>query len=140
MLKTSPSLPNYMKKALTALTLGIGWVTATGMPAKANPVVVVQQPTCSSVVMGSPIPAPVPMNTVTGEPCLFSSSSSFTTPVSRVILNSTLVNPTVINSRISDSVLINPVIINSPRYPYGTFGRSTVIYRSPGSVRIRISR
>lgn len=140
MLKTSQSLQYYIRKALAPLTLAIAWVTATGMPAKAIPVVVVQSQTCSSAVLGSPIPAPVPLNTVTGDPCSLSSNVSFTTPVSRVIQNSTLINPTIINSRISDSVLINPVIINSPSYSYGTFGRSTVIYNSPGSARIRISR
>jgi hypothetical protein len=136
------SLQSYIKKSLAFLTLGIGWIILTGMPAKANPVVIIQtqSPTCSSAVLGSPIPAPVPLNTVTGEPCVFSSSGGYTTPVRKVIYNPTLINPTINNSRITNSVLVNPVIINSPRYPYGTFGQSTVIYRDPGNIRIRISR
>ncbi len=40
-------------------------------PSQVNPQVnpTVQQPTCSGVVMGSPIPRPVPINTATGRPC-----------------------------------------------------------------------
>jgi hypothetical protein len=140
MFKTS--LQRNIRNSLAFFTIGIGWITLTGMPAKANPVVIIQNqpPTCSSVVLGSPIPAPVPLNTVTGEPCSFSSSLGYTTPVRTVIYNPGFINPTIINPRISNSVLVNPVIINAPRYPYGTFGGSTIIYRDPGNIRIRISK
>jgi hypothetical protein len=57
----------------------------------------------------------------------------------RIINNSTLVNPRIINPRISDSVLINPVIINSPRYPVAPVGGSRVIYTSPG-IRINLGQ
>jgi hypothetical protein len=36
------------------------------------------------------------------------------------ITDSTLINPTVVNSTIEDSTLINPVIVNQPRYRPGT--------------------
>lgn len=36
------------------------------------------------------------------------------------ITDSTLINPTVVNSRIEDSTLINPVIVNQPNYRPGT--------------------
>ncbi|HEY9892214.1 MAG TPA: hypothetical protein V6D37_10485 [Candidatus Sericytochromatia bacterium] len=69
------------------------------------------------------------------------------TPGRRIIDNSTLINPTIINSRISDSVLVNPTIINSRQYPsspydygydYG-YGGSRFTYTSPG-IRIRLGQ
>ncbi|HAG80167.1 MAG TPA: hypothetical protein DCL61_03125 [Cyanobacteria bacterium UBA12227] len=121
------------------------------MPVAANPVVI-QSPSCSTVIYGSPIPSPVPMNTVTGQPCSFSSYDYFPnynssyyygydnpvrTPIRGTIRNSTLINPTIIDSTISDSVLVDPVIINSPRSTRRVLLRSDVIYPSSG-VRIRI--
>ncbi|CAA9264477.1 hypothetical protein AVDCRST_MAG92-2659 [uncultured Coleofasciculus sp.] len=54
-----------------------------------------------------------------------------------------MINPTIINSRISDSVLVNPTIINSRQYPsspydYG-YGGSRFTYTSPG-IKIRLGQ
>jgi hypothetical protein len=141
MLKTVPSQQRSLNwfrltNTLTPLTLGVALLTATGLSVEARPVFV-QPASCSTSIIGSPIPSPVPMNPVTGQPCAFSPYSPVITPGRGVIRNSTLINPTVINSRVSNSVLVNPVIINSPRSPYGIV-RPPVIYNQPG-VRIRIN-
>lgn len=146
MLKTSPFWQAALNRfglinTVTPLSLGVALLTSVGMPAEAIPVVV-QSAHPTTQIYGSPIPSPVPLNSVTGSPCALSPYNcrdyNIVVPAGRgVIDNSTLINPTVINSRISDSVLVNPVIINSPRYPYGT-GRPPVIYNPPPGVRIRI--
>ncbi|HEY9794769.1 MAG TPA: hypothetical protein V6D30_03935 [Leptolyngbyaceae cyanobacterium] len=142
--------------ALTPLTLGVALLTVTGMPAEARPVVIQSSPP-TSFIYGSPIPSPVPVNPVTGQPSSLSSygyrdynHNLIRRPLGNTIRNSTLINPTVIDSTISDSVLIDPVIINSPRStrsplrrysPRSTrspLRRSGVIYNSPGSLRVRI--
>jgi hypothetical protein len=52
-------------------------------------------------------------------------------PGRSIINNSTLLNPRIINPRISDSVLINPIITNSPRYPVAPYRDPRFIYSSP---------
>lgn len=146
MLKTSPFRQVGLNRfglinTVTPLTLGVALLTLGGMPAEAIPVVI-QSPAPTTQIYGSPIPSPVPVNSVTGSPCALSPYNcrdyNIVVPAGRgVIDNSTLINPTVINSRISDSVLVNPVIINSPRFPYGTL-RQPAIYNPPPGVRIRI--
>jgi hypothetical protein len=141
MLKTSPSRQRgfnwfSITYALPPLTLGVALLTSAGMPAEAIPVVVQSLPPTTQIY-GSPIPSPVPVipgtsNPYSLSPYDYSDYNSVIRPGRGVIRNSTLINPTVINSRIVDSVLVDPVIINSPRYPLGTFGRSRVIYNSPG--------
>ncbi len=162
MLKTPLSQQHYLNgfkltKALTPLTLGAALLTSASMPAEAIPVVIQSSPP-STYIYGSPIPTAVPVNPVTGQ--VYSGSSynppvynyrsydPVITPGGGVIRNSTLINPTVINSRVSGSVLVDPVIVNSPRYPYGyggygyggygygTYRQSP--YYNPGGVRVRI--
>lgn len=146
MLKTSAFQPPWLTSVLTPLTVGVAWIALTNLPAAARPVLV-QSQTCSSVIYGSPIPAPVPMNSVTGRPCSFSFDNNpnyrdyntLRRPIRGTIRNSTLVNPTIIDSTISDSVLVDPVIINTPRSSRRTIQRPGVIYRSPG-IQIRIGQ
>lgn len=147
MLKTSYRLSRLGRTALMSASLATGvtgfssWVS----PARADliitggyPQVIQQAP--SSIIYGSPIPAPVPVNPVTGS---FTSSTSYygVYPGSYgyggygyggygysgygyggygratgSVVNSTLINPTVVNSSIYNSTLINPRIIDSSRY------------------------
>ena len=147
MLKTLPcSQPNLdrfsLTYALTPLTILSCLLVVGGMPVEARPVVIQASPP-TSYIIGSPIPSPVPVNPVTGQPSSLSSSdyrnyNVIRRPLGGTIQNSTLINPTLINSTISDSVLIDPVIINSPRSTRTTLRRSGVIYNSPGSLRIRV--
>lgn len=153
MLKTLPSQQRGLNclRLMGTLTplIGVALLSSTGMRVEAQPVVVVQPQLCSSIVYGSPIPAAVPRNPVTGQPCSGSSYgygvyNSYGIPATGVIQDSTLINPTIINSRVSDSVLVNPVIINSPRFPRSTIRPSVIysppaIYNPPG-VRIRIGQ
>lgn len=147
MLKTLPcSQPNLdrlkLTYALTPLTLLSCLLAVAGMPVEARPVVIQASPP-TSFIYGSPIPTPVPVNPVTGQPSSLSSSgyrdyNVIRRPLGGMIQNSTLINPTIINSTISDSVVIDPVIINSPRSTRTTLRRSGFIYNSPGSLRIRV--
>lgn len=135
MLKISPSR-SKLTKVLTPLSLGVALLTLAQIPVAAGPVVIVQPPLPSTSIIGSPIPSPVPVNPYTGNFCAFSpyecrGYDTVIIPGRQVIRSQTLINPRVINSRVSDSVLVNPVIINSPRYPLGTSGGSTVFYSSP---------
>lgn len=132
MLKTSYRLYRSGRTALVSASLATGvtvfssWVS----PARADliitggyPQVIQQAP--SSVIYGSPIPAPVPVNPVTGS--LTSSTRYYQVypgfygyggygRVTGGVVNSTLINPTVVNSSIYNSTLINPTIIDSPGY------------------------
>jgi len=148
MLKTSLSRRlNCFKltNALTPLTLGVTLVASAGISVEARPIVVVQPPLPTTQIIGSPIPSPVPVVPGTTMPYSLSPyhysdyNTVLITPGTQVIQNSTLINPRIINSRISDSVLINPVIINSPRYPLAPIRGSSFTYSSPG-IRIRIGQ
>lgn len=158
MLKISPFQQSWLNYLLAPLTVGVASVVSGAIPVTANPIIWRSQPqTCSSIIYGSPIPAPVPVNPVTGQPCSFSSNNnqdynyrdynyrdynyrdydyrdynSARNQVRGTIRNSTLINPTIIDSTISDSVLIDPTIINSSRYNRGIIIRSNVIQRTPG--------
>lgn len=128
--------------SLTPLTLGVAILASAAMSVEARPVFV-QPPLPTTQIIGSPIPSPVPVVPGTTIPYSLSPYNNYyrdynpvITPGRGVIRNSTLINPTIINSRISDSVLIDPVIINSPRFSRGVFRRSPV-YNPPG-IRIRI--
>lgn len=131
MLKTSYRLYRLGRTAIVSAFLATGvtgfssWVS----PARADLIIiggypqVIQAP--SSMIYGSPIPAPLPVNPETGS---FTSSTSYygVYPgsygyggygrVTGGVANSTLINPTVVNSSIYNSTLINPRIIDSSRY------------------------
>ncbi|MCP2731727.1 hypothetical protein [Limnofasciculus baicalensis] len=153
MLKISPFQQSWLNHLLAPLTVGVALVVSGAIPVTANPIILRSQPQiCSSIIYGSPIPSPVPVNPVTGTPCSFSSNNypdynyrdynyrdydygydnSTRNPVRGTIRNSTLINPTIIDSTISDSVLIDPTIINSSRYNRRVIIRSNVIQRTPG--------
>jgi hypothetical protein len=144
MLKTQLSVQGCLNgfrlgKVLPPLTAGIALLALVGKPVEARPLGMAS-PLPSTIIYGSPIPAPVPVNPITAEPDFvfpydYRVNDPFRTPVRGVIQNSTLINPTVINSTIVDSVLVNPVIVNSPSFPRRVFGR---FYNPPGSLRIQI--
>jgi hypothetical protein len=165
MLSKCPSRQPYfnwfgMTKALTPLTVGVVLLTSAGLPAQAQ--LIMQQSSPTTHVIGSPIPSPVPVVPGTNYPYSLSPYNStynsdsyynpygyydynqtIVTPGRQVIRNSTLINPTVINSRITDSVLIDPVIVNSPGYPRRVFRQPPAIYNPPyyynrPGIRIRI--
>ncbi len=143
MLKRDSLQQPWLSSVITSLTVGVAWVTSSALPVAARPLIV-QSSTCSSVIYGSPIPAPVPVNPATGQPCSVSSPKyrdydSIRTPIRGTIRNSTLINPTIIDSTISDSVLVEPIIINSSRSNRRTVLRSRVIYPS-SEIRIRIEQ
>ncbi len=124
--------------ALAPLTLGVALLTSTQMPAEAIPAVI-QSPLPTTHIYGSPIPSPVPVVPGTSYPYSISPRNSrdynpirTRRPVRGVIQDSTLINPTIINSTISDSVLVDPVIINTPRSTRRTNTRPRIIYNSPG--------
>ncbi len=159
MLKISRFQESCLNYLLAPLTVGVVSVVSGAIPVTANPIIlrshpVVPSPSCSSIIYGSPIPAPVPVNPVTGQPCSFSSDNYRDynyrdydygdynygrNPVRGRIENSTLINPTIIDSTISDSVIIDPTIINSSRYNRRVIIRSNVIQTSPG-ITIHIGR
>ncbi|MFP4124712.1 hypothetical protein [Coleofasciculus sp.] len=143
----------WLNIMLTPLTMGMAWMIVGDSAVDARPI---QSSRCTSVIYGSPIPAPVPVNPVTGRPCAFSSGGSssrnyrdrddyrYKEPIRGTIRDSTLINPTIIDSTISDSVLVDPVIIDTPRSTRRRsysgrvpIRRSDVINRSSG-IRIRI--
>lgn len=153
MLKVSLLQRCWLYIMLTPLTVG---VAGAGMIVGNNAVEArpIQSSRCSSAIYGSPIPAPIPVNPVTGQPCAFSSDGSsyqrdrdytrYRKPIRGTIRDSTLINPTIIDSTISDSVLVDPVIIDTPRSTRRRsqsgrvyIQRSEVIDRSSG-IRIRI--
>ncbi|MEQ9355355.1 hypothetical protein [Coleofasciculus chthonoplastes] len=154
MLKLSILQRRWLNIMLTPLTVGVAWMIGGDNAVDARPI---QSSRCSSVIYGSPIPAPVPVNPVTGRPCASSFGGSSDRnyrdyddyrrdkkPIRGTIRDSTLINPTVIDSTISDSVLVDPVIIHTPRSTRRgvrsgrvRLRRSDVINRSSG-IRIRI--
>lgn len=153
MLKLSILQRRWLNIMLTPLTVGVAWMIGGDNAVDARPI---QSSRCSSVIYGSPIPAPMPVNPVTGRPCAFSSGGSsyrnyrdrdntrYQKPIRGTIRDSTLINPTIIDSTISDSVLVDPVIIHTPRSTRRgvrsgrvRLRRSDVINRSSG-IRIRI--
>ncbi|MBE9126906.1 MULTISPECIES: hypothetical protein [unclassified Coleofasciculus] len=145
MLKLSLFQQPWLTSLLTPLTLGVAWMISGQMPVDARPVVIRSQ-SSSSYIYGSPIPAPVPVNPVTGQPSAFTpynydygNDYRVRRPIRGSIRNSTLINPTIIDSQISDSVLIDPVIIDSSRSARRRIQRSGVIYTSPG-IRIQIGQ
>lgn len=116
---------------LAPLALGVVGLVAAGTPVAARPLVIQSSP-CASFIHGSPIPTPRPVNPYTGQSCSVAPVNSVLynrvrTPRRGTIRDSTLINPTVIDSQVRDSVLINPVIINSPG---SRTNRGTRIYRN----------
>ncbi len=73
----------------------------------------------SSVIYGSPIPAPVPLNRVTGSTTSTTyygvTPGTYTTRGRAV--DSTLIYPTVVNSPIYNSTQVNPTVVDSFGYP-----------------------
>ncbi len=153
MLKLSLLQHRWLNIMLTPVIVGVVGMIVGDSAVDARPI---QSSRCSSVIYGSPIPAPVPVNPVTGRPCAFSSGGSsyrnyrdrddyrYKKPIRGTIRDSTLINPTIIDSTISDSILVDPVIIDTPRSPRRRvrsgrvrIRRSDVIDRSSG-IRIRI--
>lgn len=163
-----PSINPFRLTNAIASLIGVTFVISASISVEARPIVVIGQPLPTTQIIGSPIPSPIPLVPGTTTPYLFSpyndrdyntvimprrgvsdyrNYNTVITPGRRIIDNSTLINPTIINSRISDSVLVNPTIINSRQYPsspydygydYG-YGGSRFTYTSPG-IRIRLGQ
>lgn len=67
----------------------------------------------SSFIYGSPIPTPMPVNPVTGHSTRSTNDfGAFPRRRSGSVVNSTLLNPILINPTIQDSTLVNPIIVN----------------------------
>jgi hypothetical protein len=135
------------QRLLTGLVVGMAFVPSLISPAAARPRVIirlgdsVRQPAPSTYIYGSPIPAPVPVNPVTGHVQRYD-RDAYGRPSRRDYSNygfyrrdrgiyddrrgiyrgriedSVLVNPTIVDSEIEDSVLINPTIIDQNRRYY----------------------
>lgn len=109
--------------SVTAAIFSLG--IATQAPVAAQSVIIVpqggfygvQQPqTFSSFIYGSPIPTPMPVNPVTGHSIRTTNDfDAFPSRRSGSVVNSTLLNPILINPTIQDSTLVNPIILNNPR-------------------------
>lgn len=122
------------------LSLGVTLITAV-MPASAQSVIIqgggfsfgVNQvsPPATNYIYGSPIPTPIPVNPATG----LAPSSTYNSypiynsyPARTRVVDSTLINPTLINPRIRNSTLINPVIVDQPYQSPLYYPRSRIIY------------
>lgn len=123
------------QRLLSALVVGVALVPSLVSPAAARPRTIFYsgrpgyQSGVSTHIFGSPIPAPVPVNPVTGQIERYDRDSfrygSYRLDQGRYerhrgryrgrIEDSVLVNPTIINSEIEDSVLVNPRIIDRNR-------------------------
>lgn len=140
----------HWKSLLTALTLSMAIFPAVSFPAIAEHRVIIQRtrreapsPMIGNMIYGSPIPAPMPVNPITGTSLRHSTRRyedyyDYPRRSDRTIKRSTLINPTIIDSEISDSILINPTIIrdyDSDLY-YDYDGRR--VYSPSGGVQIRI--
>jgi len=140
----------HWKTLFTAVTLGVAILPAVTFPAMADHGVIIQRsrrqaptPAIGNMIYGSPIPAPMPVNPVTGSSIRNSSryEGYYDYPRQRnhTIERSTLINPTIIDSDISDSILINPTIIRDRdshrRYDYD----QRRVYSPSRGVQIRIS-
>ncbi|PSB04787.1 hypothetical protein [Merismopedia glauca] len=107
------------------VSLGLLFLVTQAAPSLANPVRVYYpinryQPYqgYTNWIYGSPIPAPMPVNPITGSAVNSQSYNGYIIrqPLNRSyrrINNSILVNPTVINSQVSNSVLVNPVVVDT---------------------------
>lgn len=130
--------------AIVPITVGVVLMTATTAPVSAQPVILVERGmvsrplTAGSLIYGSPIPTPIPVHPTNGllpSPTYYSdpvspryysypspryysyptSPTYYSSPVRRrTVVNSTLLNPILVNPTIRDSTLINPVIVNDP--------------------------
>ena len=91
----------------------------------------VNQPRVNSFIYGSPIPTPIPVDPTTGLIPNSTSDYSYSYPRMRQnVINSTFVNPVLVNPTIRESTLINPVIVRDS-WRRAPFGRSRVIYNYP---------
>ena len=124
--------------------LGVGatvaLLSAITAPVSAQQVIVIQRqipygvsqpPAVGSFIYGSPIPTPMPVNPATGlMPSYKDYSSPYSYSVRRNVVDSTLVNPILVNPNIRDSTLINPVIVNDG-WQIPVRRRSRIIYSYP---------
>ncbi|MGC1394470.1 MAG: hypothetical protein WA828_09350 [Coleofasciculaceae cyanobacterium] len=153
------SAPNSFCFTKILPIIGVSLI-ASAASVEARPIVIINQPPLPTTqIIGSPIPSPVPLvpgttmpyslspynnsyrdyntvivpgsNIINNSP--YNNYRDYNTVIvpGRSIINNSMLNPRIINPRISDSVLINPVIINSPRYPVVPYRDSRFIYSSP---------
>lgn len=122
----------YWQRSLLGLGLVTSLVTATTAPVLANWVdinggntyVVPQAPTVGNYIYGSPISTPIPVNPATGLPPKYNNNvypqGYYPHPYGGYkIIDSTIVNPVLVNPQIRNSTVINPVIVNDrPSYPH----------------------
>jgi hypothetical protein len=118
MLKIMQSHLNFLE-----LGLAVALIAATTAPVSAQNVIIInrgsygvsQPPTVGNFIYGSPIATPVPVDPTTG---LMPSRTHNSYPqIRQRVIDSTLVNPVLVNPKIQDSTLVNPVIINNSSYP-----------------------
>jgi hypothetical protein len=130
---------------LGVLTVGLASLLVQAAPSLANPVIYdygnyrsYPYPSdrgYSNFIYGSPIPAPVPVNPVTGAVVFPDSHNDSNGMEERVrqryrqINNSVLIRPTVIDSEVNDSVLVYPTIVETDGYPPVYLRRSAPVYR-----------
>lgn len=124
------------KKALFVPGFALAMLAALPMVADAQIVRSRSSRSTTNHIYGSPIPTPVPVDPTTGLSRSRSSSLYYNSDnppriykrsgrSRRDIRDSILVNPTIIDSRISDSVLINPRVIDRG---YGRVIRDSRVY------------
>ncbi|MUH01557.1 hypothetical protein F7734_58590 [Scytonema sp. UIC 10036] len=132
----------YWQQSLLGLGAIASVVAATTSPVSANWVdinggntyVVPQAPAVGNYIYGSPISTPIPVNPATGLPLKHNNNvypqGYYPHPYGGYkIIDSTIVNPVLVNPQIRNSTVINPMIVNdrplySPYYrrsPYRRF-------------------
>ena len=149
--------------AIVPLTVGMVILSATTTPASAQSVVVggegfyfgvnqptipfiYQSPTTAPFVYGSPVLTPSPIYPSTLVPrdtyyyspvypsTLTPRNNYYSYPTRSGVVDSTLVNPVLVNPQIRNSTLINPVIVDD-NYNYPGYRVPSVRYRH--SVKVR---
>jgi hypothetical protein len=132
----------YWRQSLLGLGLTTVVVAVTTAPVSANWVdinggttyVVPQAPTVGNYIYGSPISTPIPVNPATGLPPkhnynLYPQGRSPYPRGGYKIIDSTIVNPVLINPQIRNSTVINPVIVNDRPLHYSPYYRGILPYR-----------
>ncbi|MBD2449462.1 hypothetical protein H6G76_20305 [Nostoc sp. FACHB-152] len=141
MVKIKLSQPHWLGAGITLVLMSTAIAPASAQEVIVidhnNPYGVSQPPAVGSFIYGSPIPTPMPVDPATG---LLPSRTTYPSTIypgydpyvrHHRFNDSILVNPTIVNPTIRDSTIVNPVIINNSwrRTPFR--GRSRVIIRSP---------
>ncbi|GAB1540267.1 hypothetical protein NUACC21_29360 [Scytonema sp. NUACC21] len=133
------------QRNLLGLGFAVALVTAITAPASAQNWVdinrgatygVTQPPAVGNFIYGSPIPTPIPVNPVTGLTPNHSQNlypqGYYSYPQGRYkIIDSTIVNPVLVNPQIRNSTLVNPVIVKDGPYHYSPYYRRVSPYHSP---------